>query len=113
MKFYSTNNPDLSVSFKEAVFNSMPADKGLYMPTNLPALPADFIQNIEKYSMQEIAFKVAETLLKDDISAKDLKAIINDAINFEAPIVALDKNTFVLELFHGPSLAFKDFGARF
>lgn len=113
MKFYSTNNPDLSVSFKEAVFNSMPADKGLYMPTNLPALPADFIQNIEKYSLQEIAFKVAETLLKDDISAKDLKAIINDSINFEAPIVALDKNTFVLELFHGPSLAFKDFGARF
>lgn len=113
MKLYSTNNKDLRVSFKEAIFNSMPQDKGLYMPVEIPQLDADFIQNIEQYSLPEIAYKVASTLLKDEIPAVDLKALIEDAINFEAPAVTLDDKTFVLELFHGPSLAFKDFGARF
>ena len=113
MKLYSTNNKDLRVSFKEAVFNSMPQDKGLYMPVEIPQLDTDFIQKIEQYSLQEIAYKIASTLLKDEIPADDLKALIDDAINFEAPAVKLDDKTFVLELFHGPSLAFKDFGARF
>ena len=113
MKLYSTNNKDLRVSFKEAVFNSMPQDKGLYMPVEIPQLDAEFIQNIEQYSLPEIAYKVASTLLKDEIPAEDLKALIDDAINFDAPAVKLDDKTFVLELFHGPSLAFKDFGARF
>jgi threonine synthase len=113
MKFYSTNNKDLSVSFKEAVFNSMPLDKGLYMPEEIPQLSADFIQNIEKYSLQEIAYEVASALLKDEIPADDLKALVNEAANFDAPAFELDQNTFVLELFHGPSLAFKDFGARY
>ncbi|MDN3587980.1 threonine synthase [Pedobacter aquatilis] len=113
MKLYSTNNKDLRVSFKEAVFNSMPQDKGLYMPVEIPQLDAEFIENIEQYSLPEIAFQVASTLLKDEIPAEDLKALIDDAINFEAPVVKLDDKTFVLELFHGPSLAFKDFGARF
>ncbi|WP_029287463.1 threonine synthase [Pedobacter sp. R20-19] len=113
MKLYSTNNKDLRVSFKDAVFNSMPQDKGLYMPVEIPKLDADFIANIENYSLPEIAFKVASTLLKDEIPAEDLKALIEDAINFDAPAVKLDDKTFVLELFHGPSLAFKDFGARF
>ena len=113
MILYSTNNKDLRVSFKEAVFNSMPQDKGLYMPLEIPQLDADFIQNIEQYSLPEIAYQVASTLLKDEIPAADLQALINDAINFEAPAVKLDDKTFVLELFHGPSLAFKDFGARF
>lgn len=113
MKLYSTNNKDLRVSFKEAVFNSMPQDKGLYMPVEIPHLDADFIKNIENFSLPEIAYKVASTLLKDEIPADDLKALIDDAINFEAPAVKLDDKTFVLELFHGPSLAFKDFGARF
>lgn len=113
MRLYSTNNKDLRVSFQEAVFNSMPQDKGLYMPVEIPKMEQDFIQNIEKYSFQEIAYQVASTLLGDEIPYADLRAIINEAINFEAPVVALDKDTFVLELFHGPSLAFKDFGARF
>jgi len=113
MKLYSTNNKDLRVSFKEAVFNSMPQDKGLYMPVEIPQLDAEFIQNIEQYSLPEIAYQVASTLLKEEIPAEDLKALINDAINFDAPAVQLDDKTFVLELFHGPSLAFKDFGARF
>lgn len=113
MILYSTNNKDLRVSFKEAVFNSMPQDKGLYMPVEIPQLDADFLANIEQYSLPEIAYKVATTLLKDEIPAEDLQALIEDAINFEAPAVKLDQKTFVLELFHGPSLAFKDFGARF
>ncbi|QIL39848.1 threonine synthase [Pedobacter sp. HDW13] len=113
MKLYSTNNKDLRVSFKEAVFNSMPQDKGLYMPVKIPQLDAAFVENIEQYTLPEIAYQVASALLKDEIPADDLKALIEDAINFEAPAVKLDEKTFVLELFHGPSLAFKDFGARF
>jgi threonine synthase len=113
MKLYSTKNHDLSVDFETAVFNSLPADKGLYMPTILPSLPADLIAGWDKKSLQEIAFDLAYALLKDDISAEDLKAIVDEAANFEAPLVSLDKDVFVLELFHGPSLAFKDFGGRF
>lgn len=91
----------------------MPQDKGLYMPLTIPALDADFIDNIEKYSFKEIAFKVAKNLLQDAMPDADLKSIVDDAINFPAPVVQLEENTYVLELFHGPSLAFKDFGARF
>ncbi len=113
MKLYSTNNPALRVSFQDAVFNSMPLDKGLYMPLEIPHLPPDFIAHIEQYSFKEIAFQIASTLLKDEIPEMDLKALINDAINFDAPVVQLAEDTYVMELFHGPSLAFKDFGARF
>lgn len=113
MKLYSTNNKDLRVSFQEAVFNSLPQDRGLYMPEVIPSLDPLFIKNIQQYSLQEIAFTVANTLIGDDIPAKDLKAIVEDAINFDAPVKFLDTETGVLELFHGPSFAFKDFGARF
>jgi threonine synthase len=113
MKLYSTKNHNLSVDFKTAVFNSLPADKGLYMPTVFPQLSEDWLQNIDQKTLPEIAFDLAYTLLKDDISSSDLKAIIDDAINFEAPLHKLTHDTFVLELFHGPSLAFKDFGGRF
>lgn len=113
MKLYSTNSPGVTVDFKEAVFNSMPQDKGLYMPVNIPSLDRDFIENIEMYSLGEIAFKVADSLLQGAIPENDLKAIVEEAINFPAPVVKLDGQTYVLELFHGPSLAFKDFGARF
>jgi threonine synthase len=113
MKLYSTNNPASRVSFKEAVFNSMPQDKGLYMPEYIPRLSDVFLNNLDGYSLPEIAFHVAQNLLGDDIPEEDLKAIIYDAINFYAPIVKLEDKVYVLELFHGPSLAFKDFGARF
>jgi threonine synthase len=113
MKFYSTNNTDLKVGFKEAVFNSMPQDKGLYMPESIPVLDDKFLNNLDQYTLPEIAFHVAKNILGDDIPAEDLKAIIHDAINFLAPVVKLEDRVFVLELFHGPSLAFKDFGARF
>lgn len=113
MKLYSTNNTDLRVPFKEAVFNSLPADKGLYMPEHIPVLDQEFISNLDKYTLPEIAFHVARTILNGAIPDNDLKAIVNDAINFEAPLVEISERVHVLELFHGPSLAFKDFGARF
>ncbi|WP_114939542.1 threonine synthase [Mucilaginibacter endophyticus] len=113
MKLYSTNNTLSEVSFKDAVFNSMPQDKGLYMPYVIPRLDDEFINNLDKYSLPEIAFKVAQNLLGDAIPEADLKALIDEAINFPAPIVKLEDKVYVLELFHGPSLAFKDFGARF
>lgn len=113
MQFYSTNNKDLRVSFQEAVFNSLPQDKGLYMPESIPQLDPYFIKNIQQYSFQEIAFQIANAIIGKDIPADDLKKIINEAINFDAPLVFLNAETAVLELFHGPSYAFKDFGARF
>jgi len=113
MKLYSTNDPATRVSFKEAVFNSMPQDKGLYMPVEIPRLDDKFLNNLDNYTLPEIAFHVAKNLLGDDIPEDDLKKIIYDAINFYAPIIELEENVYALELFHGPSLAFKDFGARF
>ena len=113
MKLYSTNNRDLKVDFQSAVFNSMPQDKGLYMPVTIPVLDDEFLQHLDQYTLPEIAYTIASALLQDDIPADDLKAIIEDAINFDAPVKQLNEQTYVLELFHGPSLAFKDFGARF
>jgi len=113
LQYYSTNNPSTRVSFKEAVFNSMPQDKGLYMPVSIPRLDDKFLNNIDQYTLPEIAFHVAKNILGNDIPDADLKAIVYDAISFLAPVVKLEDNVFVLELWHGPSLAFKDFGARF
>lgn len=113
MQLYSTNNHDLKVDFATAVFNSMPLDKGLYMPSRIPELDQEFIDNIDKFTLSQIAYKVASVLLKDAIPLEDLQMIIDDAINFDAPVAEISEDTYVLELFHGPSLAFKDFGARF
>ena len=113
MKLYSTNNKEHFTSLKEAVLKGLPEDNGLYMPDEIPVLHQDFINNIESFSFQEIAFTVCKALFNGVISEDDLKEIIYDAINFPAPVVSLNKNIHILELFHGPSLAFKDFGARF
>lgn len=113
MQFYSTNNPDLRVDLKEAVFKGLPADNGLFMPLDLPRLPDDFIANLENYSFPGIAFRVARHILQGAIPDSDLEKIVGNAIDFPAPAVRLDDSTYILELFHGPSLAFKDFGARF
>lgn len=113
MQFYSTNTPALRASLQEAIFKGLPDDNGLYMPVEIPRLSDSFLKNLANYSFQEIAFEIAHALLHEDIPASDLKKIIDAAIDFPAPVVQLDDHTCVLELFHGPSLAFKDFGARF
>ena len=113
MKLYSTRNPNHQVSLKEAVLKGLPEDNGLYMPDRLPRLPDDFIQSLPDYSFSEIAYQVAHQLFHDAIPAADLRRIIDRSITFPAPLVQLDERTYILELFHGPSLAFKDFGARF
>lgn len=113
MQLYSTNNPNNIVFLKEAVLKGLPEDNGLYMPSRIPKINPDFIKNLSQYSFQEIAFEVSKTLIGSAIPENDLKKIIDNAITFPAPIVSLDKQKHILELFHGPSLAFKDFGARF
>lgn len=113
MILYSTNNKSLRVPFREAVFNSLPADRGLYMPLEIPVLDPLFIRDLPQFSLSEIATEIATTWIGDSIPAADLEKIVKDAINFDAPLRLLDPGTAVLELFHGPSLAFKDFGARF
>ena len=113
MILYSTNHQSPDVSLEEAVFRGLPPDNGLYMPHIIPMLPVSFFENIDKMSITDIAFEVSKALLSDDILDDDLKMIVERAINFEAPLVEIEENTHVLELFHGPSMAFKDFGARF
>ncbi|HSZ25100.1 MAG TPA: threonine synthase, partial [Cytophagaceae bacterium] len=113
MKLYSTKNTNAQVSLKEAIFKGLPSDNGLFMPTEIPVLPKSFFENIEQYTFQEIAFEVSKALVGEDIPDKDLREIINDVITFDAPVVHIKDNLYVLELFHGPSFAFKDFGARF
>jgi threonine synthase len=113
MNFYSTNNRELKVPFMEAVFNSLPADKGLYMPQTIPQMNPEFMRNLHNYTFSEISFEVAKALLDGAIPDDELQKIVSATINFDAPIVEISDKTHVLELFHGPSLAFKDFGARF
>jgi threonine synthase len=113
MHLYSTKNRDLQVDLKEAVFRGLPEDNGLYMPNEIPKLPASFFAQLPELSMSEIGFAICEALFQGTIPAADLHHIIDEAINFPAPLVQLNPRQSVLELFHGPSLAFKDFGARF
>ncbi|GAB4004518.1 threonine synthase [Spirosoma migulaei] len=114
MRFYSTNNPDLTVSTKEALFHSMPADKGLYMPTPLPRLGTHFFETIAGQSLADIGFEISKALFGEEISKSDLEELTHRAFPFDTPVVDLVAGkTSVLELFHGPSLAFKDVGARY
>lgn len=115
MRLYSTNDTQHTqhFSFQEAVFKSLPDDNGLFMPDVLPRLPKAFFDTLEEQSFPDIAFTVAQALLGDEIPDEALRPLVEDAINFEAPVVRLDGHVRVLELFHGPTLAFKDFGARF
>lgn len=113
MKFYSTNRKAPEANLKEAVLNGLPSDNGLYMPEKIEPLSKEFIHNFPFYSFKKIAFEVAATLLQNSIDHTLLKQITDEAINFPAPVKHLGDNIHTLELFHGPSLAFKDFGARF
>jgi len=113
MKFYSTNNPDLKVDLRQAVSQGLAPDNGLYMPAQIPLLPKEFFQTIHQKSIQEIAITVAHNLIGDDIPQAELKRIVDHAIQFDVPVVNIEPDIYALELFHGPTLAFKDFGARF
>jgi threonine synthase len=113
MILYSTEHKSPNVSLEEAIFRGLPPDNGLYMPTSIQPLPASFFETIQDRSLPEIAIAVCENLLGDSLSSADIKKIIDQSMTFEAPIVSLEPGVEVLELFHGPSMAFKDFGARF
>jgi len=113
MKLYSTNNKNNIVDLQEAVIRAYPKDKGLYMPIEIPELDASFFESIQDFTFEEISYKVAQCLISDYIPEDKLESIIYKAINFPAPVVSLTERIGTLELFHGPSMAFKDFGARF
>ena len=113
MKLYNTKDKSESVSFKEALFKGIGSKSGLYMPFDIPLLQKSFFENIKEKTFQEICFEISNLLLKDEIPESSLQNIISNAINFDAPLVNLNDKIKVLELFHGPTLAFKDFGARF
>jgi len=113
LRYFSTANRNHTVSLQEAVLNGMPADRGLYMPESLPRIPEKFFRNLSDMTFQELAFEIAKALLGEDVPLNVLRDIVDDAINFETPLVDITDNIKTLELFHGPTLAFKDVGARF
>jgi threonine synthase len=113
MKLYSTNHQVPEVNLKEAVFKGLPDDNGLYMPDHIPTLPQSFFDTIDTLSFQDIAFEVCKALIGDEVPEKEIRSIVDDVLTFEAPVIKVEDNVYVLELFHGPTLAFKDFGARF
>jgi threonine synthase len=113
MKYYSTNKQAPLATLHEAVVKGLAPDKGLYMPEFIKKLPQQFFENIENLSLQEIAFEIAKAFFNEDIEEKALKNIVYDTLSFEIPIINVEKNIYSLELFHGPTLAFKDVGARF
>lgn len=113
MKYYSTNHKAPQASLQEAVVKGLAPDRGLYMPERIQSLPQSFFETIEQRSFQEIAYEVAKAFFGEDIENETLKQIVYETLNFDTPIVEVSKNIYSLELFHGPTLAFKDVGARF
>jgi len=112
-KFYSTKSPGRFVDLKEAVLRSLPADNGLYMPEHIEPLSTSFWENWRGLSLPEIGFELAKAIFRDSVPEKQLEKIVHQSANFPAPLVTLKDGGHILELFHGPTLAFKDFGARF
>jgi len=113
MKYYSTNRQAPEVSLSEAVIKGLAPDKGLYMPEKINPLPQSFFDKIQDMSLQEIAFEVAKAFFGEDIPADDLKHIVYDTLQFDIPLVKVNESIYSLELYHGPTCAFKDVGARF
>lgn len=113
MQYYSTNGNSPKVNLQEAVVHGLASDKGLFMPEVIPTIPKAFFNNIAEMSLQDIAYVVANTLFGQDIESSTLKQIVNETLNFDIPLVNVSDNIYSLELFHGPTLAFKDVGARF
>jgi threonine synthase len=113
MNYFSTNNQSSSVNFKDATIKGLAPDKGLYFPEMIPEIESEFFKNITQFSKEEIAFKVIEPYVGNVIPADELRRIVAETVNFDFPLIAVEENIFSLELFHGPTLAFKDVGARF
>lgn len=113
MIYYSTNNEAPKASLEKAVIKGLAEDKGLYMPEHIKPLPKEFFDNIQNMSFQEIAYTVADAFFGEDVDAESLKRIVYDTLAFDCPVVEVEPNIYTLELFHGPTLAFKDVGARF
>jgi threonine synthase len=113
MQYHSTNGQVPPTTFEQAVIDGLAKDKGLFMPEAVPALPASFFADLPTLSLGDIARKVARLFIEDEIPEAVLGQIAEEALNFPIPLVSLDSHLHVLELFHGPTLAFKDVGARF
>ncbi|MDG2052738.1 MAG: threonine synthase [Flavobacteriaceae bacterium] len=113
MNYYSLNKKTAKVTFKDAVIKGLAPDKGLYFPEQITPLPKAFFENIDSLSHSEIAFEAIKQFVSPDIPPDVLKTIIEETLSFDFPIVELNKNISTLELFHGPTMAFKDVGARF
>lgn len=113
MKFYSTNNKDHRVGLRDAVIQGLAPDNGLYMPERISRMTDDFFRSLPQKSFSEISLAVAKNLVGDDLPPDELRRIIDHTIQFDAPLVEIEEDVFALELFHGPTMAFKDFGARF
>ncbi len=113
MQFYSLNKISPNVNFKDATVNGQAPDKGLYFPENIPQIKKELIANIENISNEEIAFEVIKPYVGNTINQADLFSIVKETVNFPIPLVKVTDDIFSLELYHGPTLAFKDIGARF
>ena len=113
MKYYSTNKQAPEATLEEAVVKGLAADKGLFMPFTIKPLPQEFYDSIDTLSFQEIAYRVADAFFGEDVPADTLKQIVYDTLSFDVPLVRVTENIYSLELFHGPTLAFKDVGGRF
>ena len=113
MKYYSTNGKAPLATLHEAVVKGLAGDRGLYMPESIKKLPQSFFDNIERLSFQELSYVVAQAFFGDDVNEEDLKRIVYDTLSFNCPVAQVTDSIYSLELFHGPTLAFKDVGARF
>lgn len=113
MKYYSTNHHSPVVSFKEATIKGQAPDKGLYFPETIPSLPEELIKNIHRFSKEEIAYRVIAPYVGEAIPKNELQRIVDETVNFDIPLVKINDTISSLELYHGPTLAFKDTGARF
>ncbi len=113
IRYYSTTSKNKTVSLKEAVIQGQAADGGLFLPEKIPVLPSSFYDEIADLTFPELGYEVAKVFLQDEVPEEEIKRIVNHTIAFEAPLVEVREGIYSLELFHGPTMAFKDFGARF
>lgn len=113
MKYRSTSGKGSVVSGREAILQGLAPDGGLFMPEQIPTLPPKFFKELSERSLPEIGFAVAQPFLSDDIEAPTLRSLVEETLSFPVPLVTLSDRQAILELFHGPTLAFKDFGGRF